>query len=216
MVATPAQLREDVSAVADDAADALADLVRDVPRGDVLPALNDVLPGLILTYGETAAVVAAEWYDDARSAASASGRFSATPARLAPVGADALIGWAAKTATSFPTMLSLIEGGTRKRVNNGARLTVTRNAIRDPRADGWQRYARPDGCTFCKMLAGRTVLYRSESTAEFSAHDFCNCQAAVAFTGTPRPVKPYTPGPRERSKAGGGDYERAKAWLKSH
>jgi hypothetical protein len=110
-------------------------------------------------------------------------------------------------------MLSLVEGGMRKRVTNGARLTVARNASRDPRAEGWQRYASAGACSFCRMLAGRAILYRSESTADFGAHDNCNCQAAVAFVGLPKPVQPYVPTTRNISDA---DRARTRDWLASH
>lgn len=215
-MATPTQLREDAATVSAEAEAEFYAIVAGLSEADAIEALYDELPGLTLVYADMAATVAAEWYDEARISLDVPGGFEALPADVPDPGVDGLLGWAQKTASSFPAALSLAQGGLQKRVANGARLTVARNAARDPRADGWQRYARPEGCGFCKMLAGRAILYRSEDTADFGAHDFCQCQAAVAFTGTPRPVQPYTPGAQDRSKAGGSEYERARAWLAKH
>ena len=64
---------------------------------------------------------------------------------------------------------------TQRAVYDGARettlLNVERNNIR------WARDARPDACSFCRMLATRTdqYLYRSRDTAAAKTHDDCHC-----------------------------------------
>lgn len=210
-MATPAQLREDVADVVDDALDAYRESLRGVDRADVLDALNDELPGLILVYGEMAAVVASEWYEDARSAAGVPGAFIPSPSSLRDPGVDGLLGWAAKTANSFEAMLTLIRGGVHKRVANPARATIIDNAARDPRSVGTQRFARTSGgCAFCRMLASRGNVYRTESSARFAAHDNCTCVAVPAFGGAPLPVRPYTPSDRNISDA---DRARVRAWI---
>lgn len=211
---TPAQLREDVTAVSADAVSAFDDLTRGLSEADAFQAIRDELPGLILLYGEQAAVVAAEWYDEARSIAGVRGTFAASPADLPALGMEGLIGWAVKTSTSFPSMLGLITGGAQKRVANGARLTVIAAAGADPQAVGIQRYARTSGgCAFCRMLAGRGAVYRSEDSADFAAHEHCHCVAVPAFTGVPRYVKPYERRIRDVTDA---DRARVREWLRTH
>lgn len=213
-VATPSQLRRDVTSVSDDAVRVFTDLTRGLSEARAFEALRDELPGLILLYGEQAAVVAAEWYDEARVVAGAAGAFTASPVDLPEVGMSGLIGWAVDTSTSFPAMLKLVEGGAQKRVTNGARLTVIDNAANDPGAIGTQRYARSaGGCSFCKMLAGRGAVYRSLNTASFAAHENCHCVAVPAFSGAPLPVKPYTPTDRRISDA---DRARVRGWMASN
>lgn len=213
-MATPKQLREDVQDVVGDAQSDFRDILRGVPRANVLDVLNDELPGLILLYGEAAAVVASEWYDDARLASGVTGVFTASPSSLRDPGVDGLLGWAAKTANSLESMLTLIQGGTQKRVANGARMTIMQNAERDPQAIGTQRYARSSGgCAFCQMLAGRGNVYRSADSATFAAHEDCHCVAVPAFSGAPLPVQPYTPSDRHITDA---DRARVRAWLASH
>lgn len=213
-VATPAQLREDVSVVVGDALDDFQAALRGVDRADVLDTLNDELPGLILLYGESAAVVASEWYGEARVAAEVAGTFVPSPSELREPGVNGLLGWAAQTAKSFQSMLTLIQGGVHKRVANPARATIIDNAARDPRAVGTQRYARSSGgCPFCRMLASRGNVYRSETSATFAAHDNCTCVAVPAFGGAPLPVRPYTPSDRNITDA---DRARVRAWIKAH
>jgi hypothetical protein len=178
-------------------------------------ALSDILPALVETYGAAAATVAADWYDDARDKAGVGGRFSAIPADLTDSGAVVLARWGIEplfaAEPDWDAAQTLIKGGLQRRIANASRDTVAGSSIADPKADGWQRTGS-GSCAFCAMLIGRGAVY-SEASADFASHDHCHCAAVPAFSGEPRPVKPYTPGPRTGSKA---DFERAKAWIASH
>lgn len=210
---TPAQLRDDVAAVSGDAVSDFQALTQGLAEAEAFAAIRDEMPGLIQVYGDLVAVVATEWYAEVRAASSVVGAFRASPIDLPPVGMDGLIGWAVDTADSFPSTLTLIEGGAQKRVVNAARLTVMDNAARDPQAIGTQRYARSSGgCGFCQMLAGRGAVYRSEDSATFAAHDHCHCVAVPAFSGAPLPVKPYTPTDRNITDA---DRARVREYLRN-
>lgn len=179
-MATPAELRR---AIADLTSLAQGDLnalwQRVSTAAGAHEALSDVLPDLIATYGEAAAAIAADWYDDLREEASAAGRFMSIPAEIADPGAAALIGWATTQATDMDALRTLIAGGTQRRIANFSRLTITGSSIADPGARGWKRIGAGE-CDFCRMLLGRGAVY-SEATADFQAHDHCNCQAAPDF-----------------------------------
>lgn len=175
-------------------------------------ALHDILPDLIETYGAAAAALAADWYDDQRDKAGMPGRFQAAPAQIDDPGVRPLIGWALSTATDLSSMQSLIAGGSQRRVANYSRLTITESAIADPQADGWQRVGDGSSCAFCAMLIGRGSVY-SEAGVDFASHDKCGCSAAPAFTGQPRPVKPYTPSLRTATDA---DRARVREYLRTH
>lgn len=177
-------------------------------------ALNDVLPGLIDTYGLAAAALAADWYDELRAKTGIGGSFTAIPADIKDSGVFALIGWAEKETEQtqdFAAFRTLIEGGMQRRIANFSRLTVTESTVADPKAVGWQRVGTGE-CPFCRLLIGRGAVY-SRATADFSAHDHCRCSAVPAWGGLPRPVKPYTPSLRGTSKA---DQDRAKKWIAEH
>lgn len=164
-------------------------------------ALQDVLPSLVDTYGQAAAAVAADWYDEAREAAAVSGAFRAIPASIDDNATSALALWATESGTDLGSIQSLVNGGLQRRITNWSRQTVAGSALADPRADGWQRVGVGTCKTgFCDMLIGRGAVY-TEATADFASHDNCKCSAVPAFKGAPRPVKPYTPSSRNISDA---------------
>jgi hypothetical protein len=146
-------------------------------------ALLAFLPALVDAYGESAAAVAADWYDEMRAAERVPGRYRAhlqdspyqdavEPTVRRAAGAlftdspgDAL---AALTATSGKYVLA------------AARQTIVYSTDRDPRASGWERVVRSGACKFCAMLHGRGAVYK-ESTVHFAAHKECNCAAVPSW-----------------------------------
>lgn len=211
MAGSPADLSRAERRLTRMAANDLAALWRQVSNfAEARVALADVLPSLVRTYGEAAAVVAADWYDEARAAAEVSGSFRALPAAIADPGVDALAGWAASKGTDLAAIRELAAGGMERRILNFSRQTVMGSSLADPRADGWQRVGLGE-CDFCAMLIGRGAVY-SEATADFASHDHCHCGAVPAFKGRPRSVKPYTPSLRQSD----ADKARAKAWIAEH
>lgn len=59
----------------------------------------------------------------------------------------------------------------------------------DPAARAWARVTEPGACSFCRLLATRGAVYRSESTANFRAHTVqpngsggtCRCHVEPVF-----------------------------------
>ncbi len=139
-------------------------------------ALRDLLPAIVREYGAAGAAMAAEWYDDQRAKAAASGRFTATPIAANDRGAQALIGWALSTATDDASLATLVAGGVQRRIADHVRYTVAGNSIVDRAAAGWRRVGDGASCEFCSMLLGRGAVY-TEATADFSSHDHCGCGA---------------------------------------
>ncbi|WP_235738989.1 VG15 protein [Nocardioides alcanivorans] len=175
-------------------------------------ALHDLLPAIVREYGAAGGAMAAEWYDQQREKAGASGRFYALPISPDDRGAHSLVSWAVGTATDGAALQSLILGGVQRRIADHVRLTVTSNSIDDRAAAGWQRVTDGNACTFCSMLAGRGSVY-SEATADFASHDECGCSATVAWRGQPVPVKPFTPSAKTSTEA---DRARVREYLRTH
>lgn len=174
-------------------------------------ALHDVLPALINQYGQAAAAVAAEWYDNLRASQGIPGSFTAMPEDIPDPGGNELVGWATATAQDTTSMQSLVVGGMTRRILNFSRGTVTSNSVADKHARGWQRVGSGE-CSFCAMLISRGAVY-TEATADFAAHDHCECSATPAWVDRPNPVQPYTPSSRDISDA---DRARVRAWIGSH
>lgn len=179
-------------------------------------ALQDVLPALVDVYGSAAAALAADWYDELRDEVRAPGRFTAIPAALEDTGADVLARWGIgplfAAEPDWDAARTLVAGGLQRRIANASRDTVRLSAVQDPGADGWQRVGDGSTCGFCAMLIGRGAVY-SESTVDFASHDHCGCQAAPAWKGELRPVKPFTPSERTVPDA---DRARAREYIRAH
>jgi len=176
-------------------------------------ALRDILPALIDTYGMAAGALAANWYDELRDKVSAKGAFTAITADIRDSGTHSLIGWAVTEAKDMDSLQSLILGGMQRRVSNFGRQTVMGSSVADPAALGWQRVGAGE-CKqgFCDMLIARGAVY-TEATADFAAHDHCQCTAVPAFGGEPRPVKPFTPSLRQATDA---DRARVREYIATH
>lgn len=180
---SPTQLRSDVATLANAASRELAAVWRGAETALAIEAaLRDILPALIDEYGASAALIAADWYDDLRDERGVRGRFTAIPAEISNPGAQSLVGWALAEAKDPANLLAfrhLIEGGTQRRIANFSRLTVSGSSIADPQARGWMRTGTPR-CDFCRMLIGRGAVY-TEASADFESHDHCNCAAVPAW-----------------------------------
>lgn len=149
-------------------------------------ALLDIGPALVAYYSDGSAALAADYYDDAREAASARGRFTAEPVvnlRAEKIGAG--LAWATEplylpepdTTLTVARVAEVIQLETARPYRD----TITTNRRRDRAAVGWQRVTG-GGCKFCRMLAGRGAVYREE-TARFASHPHCHCTAQPVFEG---------------------------------
>jgi hypothetical protein len=145
----------------------------------------DLLPRLTLVYGEAAATLGADWYDDLRDEAGARGRFAAVLADLPDRGrTDALARWGVtplfQPEPDYATTFIKVAGGLQRIIANADRGTVVRSSIQDRSARGWAR-AGVGECDLCTLLIGRGAVY-TEATADFETHDRCGCVAVPEFT----------------------------------
>lgn len=200
---------------------ALADLDaswRDITTADAArEAMLDLLPRLTDLYGSAAATLAADWYDSYRETLDIAGSFRALAAELPDRGRTAALArWGIDPLfgpePDFPAAKTLIAGGFQRIVLDASRETVAASSVADPKAEGWQRLGQGSNCAFCQMLIDRGAVYR-EATAAFASHDHCNCFAAPAFHGVPRPVDPYT---RSRRVGSDADRARVRTYLRTH
>ena len=140
---------------------------------------------VVSQYGDIAASMAAEWYEDIRLSEVAD-RFRAVPSPSA-YGPDAVEGMVRRAVDPFfgdnpdlAAVMRTVEHNAGKYVLSASRETIRQNTFRDPAASGWQRVTRPGSCEFCRMLAGRGAVYMRE-TAFFASHGACNCAAVPSF-----------------------------------
>lgn len=182
---TALQSKAQLAVLAEDAADTVDFMVRrtfgqwESRRLQLL----DTAPGVTAYYSEGSAALAADFYDDARSAARATGSFAAQPVILdRTVKIRRGIAWASEPlsindeAAAIARLTEILTTELRRPYRD----TVLTNRLRDPAAVGWRRLASPGACKFCRMLADRGTVYR-QSTATFAAHENCGCTAAPVF-----------------------------------
>lgn len=150
-------------------------------------ALVDFLPELVAMYGDVAADVAADWYDELRERAGAPGLFRALVAEPPPVEQVAATArWAAGPLFGEDgDPLARLAGSVQRLVQSTARESIARSAARDPSRPRWARVLRGRGCAWCRMLAGRGAVYRSAQTAGAGRawHDHCKCVPTPVWEG---------------------------------
>lgn len=145
-------------------------------------ALLEFMPVLTRQYGDVAATLAAEYYDELRAASGAAGRFRALTAAAVPAGAvEAKVRYmAGQLWTPDPAaMLGGLMTAADKYVKQPGRDTIAKNAKREG-----VRWARvPTGaktCSWCLILASRDAVYSSKKSAGGDGHKFhgaCDCVA---------------------------------------
>lgn len=145
--------------------------------------LQEFLPDLVQTYGSTAALLAADYYDELRDLPPSAGRFRAVMAEPVPVGqAQAVARWGVTPLFSAEPnateALGHISGAVQRLVMQPARDTVIESARSDPSITGVARV--PSGsetCAFCLMLASRGAVYGSKAAAGDmnKYHSLCDC-----------------------------------------
>ena len=153
--------------------------------------LLEYVPVLVQQYGESAAVLAADWYDEVRAADGVKGRYRAEPVTVdEAVAIERTVRRAAGglwTDSPLDTLTG-IQSKAGKYTLSSSRTTVMRASFADPYAYGWKRVTQGATCRFCRMLAGRGAVY-SEETAHFAAHGHCDCAAVPNFDPDAQPIE---------------------------
>lgn len=134
-------------------------------------ALLATYPELMSPYFAAASEVAAQWYTELRTQAKVPGVFVPVPAPQPPQKQLEAVVRKSLTPLFRPqefigaNILELLAGSTQRLITNQGRDTIDVSARQDAATVSWRRVARPGACDFCKMLAGRGSVYRSQAAA---------------------------------------------------
>lgn len=153
--------------------------------------IKTVLQGIIGTFGDAAASLAAEWYDTQMESAGAKLDAAITVTTLSQ---ESLKARSKALATFYQQgkigrLVDLTGTIVDNEVRNNLNATILANAKRD-RKKG-VRFARvttgSETCTFCMMLASRGAVYHSRKSAgEFDHwHDNCHCKVVPSYEADP-------------------------------
>ncbi|NOQ62712.1 hypothetical protein [Mycolicibacterium fortuitum] len=149
---------------------------------ELLSFMTDAYPELVTPYIAAGNNLTTVWYDEQPTPPEAK-PFYAEPAAVTPVEQLAASArWA--MLQSDPT--GALKGTATRAVFSGSRATVITNTERE--GVRWARHASANACGFCRMLATRGAVYRSQALAKKS-HDHCHCLAVPDRDGL------YTPAP---------------------
>lgn len=157
----------------------------------VRDAVLEFLPDLVTVYGDVAAVIAADFYDDTRDAP---GGYRAGVAD--PPGAEqthAVARWGLgplfQPEADTPQALTNLSGALQRLVLQAGRTTLVDSARRDPIRTGFARIPQGATCEWCVGLASRGFVYATEESAgAFNEwHDDCNCVIIAGRTVTDLP-----------------------------
>lgn len=194
---------------------------------EVRQALEDLLPDLTTGYGELAATVAADIYDEMRAESNAPGSF--TPVLAGSYAIEAVranarwaIGPLFSSRPDPDAALSRLAGEVDRMSLQPGRETIAESVRRDPAKPRWARVPTgPETCAWCLSLASRGAIYRSRETAggAWDWHRDCDC--------TPTPFWPKDPYPdgydpdglyevyaEARAQAGSGDLKTVLSKLR--
>lgn len=142
------------------------------------------IPALVAFYGDSAAAVAAEYYDDLRALAPVRTRYRASLAQpLAPDLVQKRVRFGAgHLFTDTPDLIvPFLQGAAVKYVLDAGRQTIAESTRADPEGVGWRRVPNAGACNFCRDLAGQGGVYRSEMSSTFASHDACKCSAEPSW-----------------------------------
>lgn len=130
----------------------------------------EIVPAVADKYGLAAGTLAADWYEEMRSAAGARGRFAALPAELPDESRyEALVRWGVSPlfneTPDTALSQSLVLGGIQRIIADAHRDTVIGSVAADQSATGYARHASANACAFCALLATRGAVYKTEESA---------------------------------------------------
>lgn len=160
----------------------------------VRPVLEKAVPLLVIRYGEMAATVAADFYDELRSHSVQPRRYAAVmadPPEVARIQASTrwALGSLLGAAPDPDAALGALETVADRMALRQGRGTIGRNVHRDPADARWARVPVGGTCDWCLMLASRGAVYMSEKSAGGASewHGKCDCTPTPIWRGDDLP-----------------------------
>lgn len=150
----------------------------------VRDALLDFFPELLSVYGDTAAVLGADYYDILRDVPPSASSFAAlladpTDPEVAKADARWALGPLFKSEPDPVQAFKDLTGVTQRLVLQPGRDTISNSVYRDPVRTGYARIPTgPTTCKWCVMLASRGAVYGSAASAGAEGnryHGDCDC-----------------------------------------
>lgn len=150
---------------------------------DIAKALSEVYPSIVNTYGERAAAVALEFYEEQRSLAGVSIDYEAEIPNLDrylyKLQGD--VKRSTQKNADLESIIAELQGYTSRRTYEYADETITYNSKRDNAHPRWALVPHADACAWCVFLASQGFVYRTKNTV--ARHNHCRCTPTPDFDG---------------------------------
>lgn len=216
-MATAEQVRRAQAVLADRARREVAQVWRKastLPADRVALAMVEVLEAVADKYGTATGAIAANFYDELREAAGASGRFSPLVASLPEAERfEALARWGVGPLfgeNPDPALaLSKVSGGLSRIVQNVGRDTTANAVATDPAGPTYARHASANACAFCALLASRGPVYTSAASGGIVTGEKLGGKDYRKMRETGMTREQILAGTREKTIAQGGRKGRA-------
>lgn len=150
---------------------------------DIATALSEVYPSIVNTYGERAAAVAVEFYDEQRELAHVKIDYDAEIPDLSGY-IYKLQGDVSRTTSQYSELekiVATLQGYASRRTYEYVDETITYNSMRDSAHPRWALVPHAGACAWCILLASQGFVYRSSNTVSRHAH--CRCTPTPDFDG---------------------------------
>ncbi|OBA62194.1 hypothetical protein A5780_19235 [Nocardia sp. 852002-20019_SCH5090214] len=161
MTVSPAERQYILAQVNDLAAadlDALWQQASELPTGEFADYVTQAFPELADPYAAMAAELAATWYADSLSITD----YVPVPGPL-PIREQLIKSALWALGGNGTVALDRLKGTMQRSVFDGARQTILDNVNQE--GARWARYASPNACAFCGLMASRGAVYTSEAAA---------------------------------------------------
>lgn len=134
---------------------------------------------LVQEYGSAAVALNVNYYEDMRAAAGLGRARVTVPPPISREAVDQAL--AEVLAPGVGTTQFRAEGTAQKLVADTGKNALISAIMADDKVQRWARVASPAGCAFCRMIATRGAVYKSDATAGFEAHNKCNCTVEPVY-----------------------------------
>lgn len=139
-----------------------------------------VFVALVQEFGSASISLNSDYYEDVREDAGVSGSFR-TPT-IEPAGADEIATSLAATLAPDPVVAqSNVEGLADLLVTSAGKDVLIAAIMGDGKAKKWARVTSAGACAFCRMLATKGAVYKSDASASFIPHKKCHCTIEAVF-----------------------------------
>jgi hypothetical protein len=135
---------------------------------------------LVQEFGSASVSLNSDYYEDARTDAEVPGAYRVPD--IEPLAPERVSGALTAALDAPPDLAqSSVEGYADLLVTSIGKNALIAAIMGDNKAQKWARVTSGKACAFCRMLATRGAVYKSDASASFVPHPRCHCTIEAVF-----------------------------------